>query len=156
MRRFSTLVYWLLSAGLFCLVAKLMIDAKRRMELKMQISGTEHILAMWQDSIEQFEKELGPADDHLRPWKSEEFRDAMMIATLSLWNVKKKTYLDADATPRSNISPCDAWGGLIILDPESTGQLSNVVSKGPDGILNTADDLDSRKARRRKIAMPQE
>ncbi len=159
MPRLHILLQWITFLVLFGVGAWLIgLKSRKLQEDRILANGTEHLLHLWQDAIQQYAKETGEQPDEcIMPYPSIEYRDSRMVDIMFGGNPLGKMYLHAGATNRNrSMQPTDGWHSPLVFDPERKGDLSVVVSAGPDRIHGTADDLHSRNARKRDIPTPKE
>lgn len=141
---------WILALAAIPLVAWLFARVPRTILPTMVAQGTEQILAQWRDAMLDYKKDNGKF-----PERSTElnFGESIMGA-LTEDNPLKKVYLDTSSVRVSQTVPLDGWDSPLTFDPDGNGDMSHIISSGPDGVYKTADDIDSLKVKQRNLPVP--
>ena len=141
---------WILALAAIPLVVWLFLRVPRNIMPTMVTNGTEQILAQWRDALLDFKKDNGKF-----PERNEErnFGESIM-GSLTEDNPLKKIYLDISSVRISQTVPVDGWDTPLTFDPDGNGDMAHIISNGPDGVYQTADDIDSLKVPQRHLPVP--
>lgn len=142
---------WLLALGVIAVSGWALLRPMQHTVMpKLLLGGTEQILAKWRDALTAYKEDEG----QFPPSNLKSSVGESRLAALTGENAAKKTYLDRNGSALDNFTAIDAWDEPLVFDPEKTGDLTHIVSPGPDRIYGTADDLDSRAVKNLQLPLP--
>ena len=144
------LKFWILALAAIPLVAWLFNRVPQQIVPKMVTDGTEQVLVQWRDALQAYHKDVGKFPEQLENMNGGQ----SLMASLTSVNPGKKQYLDPGAVILFHTVPVDGWQRELRFDPEQNGNMAHIISDGPDGIANTADDIDSRNLQQRNLPVP--
>jgi Type II secretion system (T2SS), protein G len=141
--------FWILGLLSLSLVGWLFLRMPREIH-KMVSGGTEQVLAQWRDAMLAYKADQG----HFPSIKEDRNLGESLLDALAPSEGDEKIYLDRTTVSSSGSLPVDGWGNFLTFDPLQNGDLSHVVSSGPDGIPGNGDDIDSQRVPQRNLPVP--
>jgi hypothetical protein len=144
--------YWILSVAAIPLVAWLFSRVPQKIMPQLVAGGTEQIIVQWRDGLAAYKKDHGKFPQQV---EGRNFEQSLLEA-LAGKNPDKKIYLDPATVSIDHTVPVDGWKNSLYFDPLHNGDMTHIQSSGADGILGTADDIDSKSLRQRNLAAPED
>jgi hypothetical protein len=141
---------WFIALAALPLVAWLFVRVPQKIMPVMLAGGTEQMIAQWRDALLAYKQDHGKF-----PVQKEELNfGESLISCLTEENPLGQPYLDLDSVVIRQTLPMDGWNNPLRFDPDNTGDDAHIISAGPDGIFNTADDISSRDVKQRHLPVP--
>jgi Type II secretion system (T2SS), protein G len=141
---------WLISLAALPLVVWLFLRVPQKIIPQLLNDGTEQIIVQWREALTAYKKDHGKFPEQQEGLNFEQ----SMVECLTGNNPDKKRYLNPATVRISHTLPVDGWDTSLYFDPLSNGDMAHIRSSGPDGVLGTPDDIDSKNLRQRNLAAP--